>query len=505
MISRNRDGRGSVEVSYRLRENVRYFQDHGRPLFMLSYPLKAVRLHPAWIPAGERFSPGEFVPLSELNVLLGGVAGDRLRLFLDDLVRKGFLETRGIPPLTQIPSVSVIIPVHNRPDEIRACIEALLRLDYPREKLEILVVDDASTDHTPEVVSGLPVTLIRLLENKQAPFCRNLGARRACGEILAFIDSDCLASPSWLKELVPVFNDRTVAAVGGKVDSYYDRKGLDRYEQVMSSLNGGDWPRRSKEKEPFFYVPSCNLLVRKEVFLSVGGFQEELVVGEDVDLCWRLQDQGHPVEYRPVGIVYHRHRNRLKAFCCRRFDYGTSEPLLQKRHPRRIKTFGFPLAGALFWAVLVLSLALGSWPPAAAGALVTIIDAGARKRRLRRKNLPMVFIRILAATIRDYLGFIYHCCAFLSRYYLAAGLLLIPFLPRLSILILGAQVLVGSVVYAGKRPRLNFLSFQFFFLLEQLSYQSGVWWECLKNLHFNPVAPKLVGNWTLQGTECREN
>jgi len=52
---------------------------------------------------------------------------------------------------------------------------------------------------------------------------------------------------------------------------------------------------------------------------------------------------------------------------------------------------------------------------------------------------------------------------------------------------------------------LNFLSFQFFFLLEQLSYQSGVWWGCLKNLHFNPVAPKLVGTWTLQGTECREN
>ena len=276
----NRDDPDSGELSYRLREKVRYFQEHGRPLFMLSYPLKAVRLHPAWIPVGERFASGEFVPLSDLSILVGEKWGDRLRLFLDDLVRKGFLETRGILPLTQIPSVSVIIPVHNRPDAIRACIEALLRLDYPREKLEILVVDDASTDPTPEVVSGFPVTLIRLPENRQASFCRNLAARRAVGEILAFIDSDCLASPSWLKELVPVLNDRSVAALGGQVDSYYDRKGLDRYEQVMSSLNGGDWPRRSREKEPFFYVPSCNLLVRKEAFLSVGGFQEELVVGK---------------------------------------------------------------------------------------------------------------------------------------------------------------------------------------------------------------------------------
>ena len=117
----------------------------------------------------------------------------------------------------------------------------------------------------------------------------------------------------------------------------------------------------------------------------------------------------------------------------------------------------------------------------------------------------MAFIPILAATLRDYLGFFYHGCAFLSRYYLAAGLFCLPFLPRVSILILGAQVLVGTVVFAVKRPRLNFLSFQFFFLLEQLSYQSGVWWGCLKNLHFNPVAPKLVGTWTLPGTECREN
>ncbi|MBI4767041.1 MAG: mycofactocin biosynthesis glycosyltransferase MftF, partial [Deltaproteobacteria bacterium] len=498
MNSQSINDQRSGELSYRFRKNVRYFQDHGRPIFMLSYPLKVVRLHPAWNPVGERFLRGDFVPLSKLDTIIG-VAGDRTRLFLDDLVRKGFLETQGVLPLFSVPMISVIIPVHNRPDEIRSCLEALLQVDYPREKVEILVVDDASTDSTPEVVSEFPVTLIRLSENRQAPFCRNLGSRRACGEILAFIDSDCLASPPWLRELVPVFNDRSVAAVGGKVDSYYDRKGLDRYEQVMSSLNGGDWPRRSTEKEPFFYVPSCNFLVRKEVFLSVGGFQEELVVGEDVDLCWRLQDQGHPVEYRPVGIVRHRHRNRLKAFCSRRFDYGTSEPLLQKRHPQRIKTFGFPLTGALFFALLILSLVLTSWPPAVAGALVTIMDAAARKRRLRLKDLPLAFIRILAATLRDYTEFIYQCCAFLSRYYLAAGLLFMPFLPRISILILGAQVLVGSVVYIGKRPRLNFLYFQFFFLLEQLSYQSGVWWGCLKNLHFNPVAPKLAGTWTSQG------
>ena len=494
MISRNRDGQESGELSYRLRENVRYFQDHGRPLFLLSYPLQAVRLHPAWIPVGERFSPGEFVPLSELSALLVEKAGDRLRLFLDDLVRKGFLDSCGVLPLSPVSMVSVIIPVHNRPDEIRSCLEALLRIDYPREKVEILVVDDASTDRTPEVVSGFPVTLIRLSKNKQAPFCRNLGARRASGEILAFIDSDCLPSPSWLKELVPVFIDRTVVAVGGKVDSYYDWKGLDRYEQVMSSLNRGDGPRRSTEKEPFFYVPSCNLLVRKKVFLSVGGFREELTVGEDVDLCWRLQDQGNPVEYRPVGIVYHRHRNSLRAFCSRRFEYGTSEPWLQRRHSQRIKQLILSPPGFLFWILLCLALRFLSWPLLAGSGGVLLLDSGARFFKLGRKHLPLSFSKILAATFRSYLAVFYHWAAFFSRYYLFLALPFVFLLPAISLTLLGLHLLTSGVDYLIKKPRLNFFSFFWYFTLDQLSYQLGVWWGCLKNGCFRPVNPLLAAS-----------
>jgi mycofactocin system glycosyltransferase len=494
MNSRNRDDRESGELSYRLRKNVRYLQDHGRPLFMLSYPLKAVRMHPAWIPVGERFSPGKFVSLSELSALLAEKAGDRLRLFLDDLVRKGFLDTRGTLPLPRIPPVSVIIPVHNRPYEIRACIEALLRLDYPREKLEILVVDDASTDHTPEVVSGFPVTLIRLSKNKQAPFCRNLGARRAGGEILAFIDSDCLPSPSWLKELVPLFIDRTLAAVGGKVDSYYERKRLDRYEQRMSSLNRGNGPRRSSKEDPFFYVPSCNLLVWKKVFLSVGGFREELVVGEDVDLCWRLQDQGHPLEYRPAGTVYHRHRNSLKAFCSRRFEYGTSEPWLQHRHSHRIKQLILSPPGFFFWALLYLALRFLSWPLLAGSVGVLLLDSGARFFKLDRKHFSLSFSKILAASFRSHLALFYHWSAFFSRYYLFLALPFVFLLPAISLTLLGLHLLTSGVEYLIKKPRLNFFSFFWYFTLDQLSYQLGVWWGCLKNGCFRPVNPLLAAS-----------
>jgi mycofactocin system glycosyltransferase len=491
-MTEGRNNAGSGGLAYRLRGPVRYSRSDGQPMFLLSYPLKAARLHPVWMPLGDRLSSRKFVSLRELEILSGGNPGDRLRLFLDGLVRRGFLESRGVPALSQEPRVSVIVPVHNRPAEIQACLETLLQVDYPPERMEILVVDDASTDRTPEVVAGFPVTLIRLPENRQAPFCRNLGARRAGGEILAFIDSDCLASSSWLRELVPLFQDRSLAAVGGKVEAYDDGKGLDRYEQVMSSLNGGDWPRRSSGEEPFFYVPSCNFLIRRESFLSVGGFQEDLQVGEDVDLCWRLQDRGHPVEYRPFGIVYHRHRNRMKDFCSRRFDYGTSEPWLQCRHSHRIKRLILSPAGLLFWVFFIAGLLFLSAPLTALSGGVLLLDARARFFQLRRQRLPLSFNKILAVTGRNYGTLFYHWAAFISRYYLFLAFPLILFRPLIALILAGLHLLTAGMEYFLKRPRLNFFSFLFYFTGDQLSYQLGAWWGCLKNRCFRPVNPLLA-------------
>lgn len=152
------------------------------------------------------------------------------------------------------------------------------------DKLEIIVVDDASMDETPEVISRYAVKMIRNKNNRQASYSRNLAAAKAKGDILAFIDSDCLAERIWLRELVPAFKDQYIAALGDMVESYYHTHPLDRYEQVRSSLKTGLWPKRSARNNPFFYIPSCNLLVRREVFLKMGGFNEFLVVGEDVDL-----------------------------------------------------------------------------------------------------------------------------------------------------------------------------------------------------------------------------
>jgi mycofactocin system glycosyltransferase len=479
-------------LAYRLRDSAEVLQKNGHPILSLHFPLKYMVLHPHWAPVFESLIRKNFVAFQDILSLVKHADPVKAEIFLNDLVRKGFLEQQGLPILPNYPYVSIIVPVRNRPQEITACLLSLSRLDYPAEKMEVIVVDDASEDKTPNVVSQFPVHLITLEVQKQASYCRNLAAHRAKGDILAFLDSDCVAGSLWLKELVPAFNDPSTGAVGGLVDSYFNEKGLDRYEQVKSSLNMGSWPKSSREDNHFFYLPTCNLLVRNGPFFEVGGFRDDMVVGEDVDFCWRLQDQGHHVEYRPVGRIFHKHRNKLRQFCTRRFDYGTSEPLLQRSHPRRIKQFVISPVAFIFWALVLLSIASGWMPLFGLCGAILLTESLMKYIKINRKSLPIAFPRFLLASFREYFSLLYHCCAFVSRYYLFWAFLIFLWAPRLSGMILLMHVLAGIVEYTIKKPHLNIPQFLFYFTLDQISYQLGVWWGCFKKFFFKPINPQIV-------------
>lgn len=479
-------------LAYRLRSNVSLTEREGMVHLCLSYPLKYVSLNAFWGAAMCRLSAGGFTPFNEILLTTGNHHSQKIELFLDDLVRRGFLERTGMPEMESLPSISVIIPVYNRPHDITACLDSLLSLDYPKDKLEIIAVDDASTDETSEVVSRYPVKLIINPKNRQAPFCRNLGAETARGEILAFIDSDCRAHRTWLRELVPSFKDSTIAAVGGIVESYYDKRPLDRYEQVRSSLKMGLWPRRSASNNPFFYVPSCNLLVRRDVFLQIDGFNQSLVVGEDVDLCWRIQRQGFHIQYQPAGRVFHKHRNRIAAFCKRRFDYGTSEPLLNQLHPEKVKQMLFAPWSSLFLAGFILAVLLKSfWLLMFPGAIL-LSEAVFKFYKLKQNHFSIPMSRLIVSLSRSYTALFYHCCAFFSRYYLVWTFFLFLLLPLVAVILVGMHLLNGLVEYGLKKPRLGMVRFLIYFTMEQLSYQLGVWWQCLKLLSFRSINPKIT-------------
>ena len=457
---------------------------------VLAYPLKSVAIHPFWREVLVELAKGNFTGLETILSITGNTSAAKTEGFLMDLVHKGILEVQGVVDMAEFPVVSIIIPVYNRPEDIEACLNSLLLLNYPQDKLEIIVVDDASTDSTPEVVSLVPARLIRNKQNRQASFSRNLAAREANGDILAFIDSDCLAGPGWLLELIPAFRDATLGALGGRVDAYYDDNNLDRYEKVKSSLIMGTWPKRSQEDNPFFYVPSCNLLVRKTLFLSLGGFDETLFVGEDVDLCFRIKKHGYQLEYRTMGKIYHKHRNQLIPFCKRRFEYGTSEPLLQKMHPDKVKNMIFPPAKTAFCLLVLLAVIKGWLAPLALGGLIVVADA--LLSVVRHRNLPVSMWSVCGSVIRSYPTLLYHCCSFISRYYLIFALAIGIIWPVGGIIIIAMHLLAGVVEFRLKKPAMNPLVFLMYFTLEQLSYQLGVWYGCIKHRCFMPVNPRIV-------------
>ena len=480
------------KLVYGLRSGVEAKALNGALYLVSRFPLKTVALHRSWKPAFDRLGKGKSLTFQEIAADLAPSDHSKVKRYLDGLVRKGYLFQGGIDPMTDWPSVSVVIPVRNRPKDITACLDSLIKVDYPPEKMEVIVVDDASADETPEAVSRFPVRLISLKEHRQAPCCRNIGAAAARGEILAFLDSDCLADPLWLKKLVPAFEHPEVGVVGGLVDSAAEDKGLDKYEQVKSSLRIASWFKRSDRTERFFYVPSCNLLVRRETFSQLGGFRESLLVGEDVDFCWRAEDSGRLIEYRPTGRVFHKHRNRMKDFCVRRFEYGTSEPLLQQLHRGRTKHLVLLPASSVFWVLFFLSLATVNATLFGLSWLWALGHGGVKFTRIRKRKIPVEFGSLLGSLLRNYWAFLYHCCAFVSRYYVVGAFPLLPFSPTLSCVILCAHVVAGMTEFLVKRPRLNVLSFLLYFSAEQISYQAGVWWGCFKRVYFAPVNPVLA-------------
>jgi mycofactocin system glycosyltransferase len=395
-----------------------------------------------------------------------------------------------IPPQTAFePLVSIIVPVYNRADEIAACIESLLKLDYPPSKREIIVVDDGSRDHPAAVVRRYDVRLLLMPQNNGQSAARNRGVQSAAGEIVAFIDSDCTADSRWLRDLLPYFSDPRIALVGGRVDALDRQTWLDRYETTHSALNMGLKIRLGAAPYSDFYVPTCNVLIRKHAFEAVGGLDESLRVGEDVDLCWRLKASRYRGLYVPTGAVQHRHRNRLWSNFKRRYDYGTSEAMLYARHPVVTKRFPWQTVGLALIALFVLGLLTRSWIVLPIAALVLLLEGVVKQRHLQQKfGIQISLWTVIWAAAKSHGILAYYLSYYWMRYYLAAGILLTALVPPIWPLTGTLALFPALVDYFRKRSLLSFPVFGFFFWMEQIFYQIGVMWGC-----------RRTGNWRLYG------
>ncbi len=279
--------------------------------------------------------------------------------------------------------VSVVVPVRDRPRELARLLSGLAA------ELDVVVVDDGSTSpRTAEVARAAGARVVRQEVSLGPAAARNRGLAEVAAPLVAFVDSDVVPRPGWLEALLPHFEDPALALVAPRVAGPLPvpsaRPGgwVARYEQARSSLDMGASPAPVRPRGRVAYVPTAAVLAR--VSALGGGFAEQLQVGEDVDLVWRLVEAGWRVRYEPAGEVSHEHRVQVGEWLSRKAFYGTSAAPLALRHPGSVPVLASSPWAATVWALLLLQRRW-SWVAAAA---VTGAATARLARRLTRSDHP---------------------------------------------------------------------------------------------------------------------
>jgi glycosyltransferase involved in cell wall biosynthesis len=250
--------------------------------------------------------------------------------------------------------ISIIIPSFNEEKFVAKCLESIKNLNTPIELYEVIVVDNGSTDRTVEIINSFKTDLkIKIIINNHVNIAglRNLGAKHSKGNILAFVDSDCVVSKEWLNKALPYFNHAKNAAVGS------------RHEQLSNTWVARAWSNMHSKKKvtgEADWLPSGNMIVRKKYFDNVNGFDDGLETTEDYDLCQRLRGTGYIIYSDPeVASLHLDPPQSLAEFFKKELWHGkeTIKMLLKKD----INIFKYPaFLYALFYLMIIIGLVIAS-------------------------------------------------------------------------------------------------------------------------------------------------
>lgn len=236
------------------------------------------------------------------------------------------------------PTVSVIVPIYNGEQDLPGLLDCLMEQSYPADRVEYLLVDNGSSDRTPQLLSAATATFtnqnltLKILNERDiqsAYAARNTGIRAATGDFLAFTDADCYPQPNWLTHLIQPFEDATIGLVAGEIIAFPGTTLLESYADRKHIMSQQD----TLAHKFCPYGQTANLGIRKKALEAVGLFRPYLTTGGDADICWRVQRESDwKIHYAPKATIQHRHRQTLKDLHSQWYRYGKSNRYLHDLH-----------------------------------------------------------------------------------------------------------------------------------------------------------------------------
>jgi cellulose synthase/poly-beta-1,6-N-acetylglucosamine synthase-like glycosyltransferase len=248
---------------------------------------------------------------------------------------KNYYDSPLPPPLPSYPKVSVVVCAYNAERTMDRCLASLANLNYPHH--EVIVVNDGSTDATREICERYDFVRLINQDNQGLSAARNVGLAASTGEIIAYTDSDCMADPDWLTYLVARFQSSMFAAVGGPNLPPAD----DSLVASCVAVSPGAPAHVLLDDEVAEHIPGCNMAFRRGALEAISGFDPIFrTAGDDVDVCWRLQNKGYKIGFCPAAVVWHFRRNTVGDYLKQQRGYGKAEALLCFKHPYRFNVLG---------------------------------------------------------------------------------------------------------------------------------------------------------------------
>lgn len=258
-----------------------------------------------------------------------------------------------------LPFVSIIIPVRNEESNLPRCLESIKKVDYPKNKIEVIIVDGYSSDNTVEIAKSFGARVFYNRQKIRSTGCQ-VGVNKARGTIIAFTDADCVVPGNWLKDLLKHLTNNNIVSVGGpnitpKDDTPFAKASGEAIWLLTRA--GSRYGLTSGKVTEIYHNPGCNVIYRKRIIKKVGGFNPCLLTCEDEELDFRIRRAGYKLLFTPKVVVNHYRRPTYKRIYIQSYRFAVGRMQAIRMHWQMARWFHF-VPSLLLASILLAALLL---------------------------------------------------------------------------------------------------------------------------------------------------